>query len=295
MKTETLYKTTKVDKVENISPSDFTENYLNPRQPIVISGISKKWAAFNKWTPEYFKEKCGNKQVALYNNKQSDAYTPVNKPDEYMNFAEYIDLIISQPTDLRIFLFNVFKNIPDLCNDFNYPDELMDTFLKKYPMLFFGGAGSMVHLHYDMDLSHIFLTQFYGKKKVILFAPEQSRKLYRMPFMVQSFIDVEVPDYNKYPALKHVESFECIMEHGDTLFIPSGYWHYMYYVEGGYALALRALDKSFGTKIQGLYNLTVMRNIDNFMKRTVGASWFGIKEKLAYKRAAKAIKTEQIK
>ncbi len=31
-------------------------------------------------------------------------------------------------------------------------------------MLFVGGGGSVAHMHYDIDLSHIFHTQFIGRK-----------------------------------------------------------------------------------------------------------------------------------
>ena len=50
----------------------------------------------------------------------------------------------------RIFLFNLFDHAPALMQDFAWPDELMKAFVKKYPMLFVGGAGSMTHLHFDM-------------------------------------------------------------------------------------------------------------------------------------------------
>ena len=93
--------------------------------------------------------------------------------------------------------------------------------------MFFGGAGSRVFLHFDMDLSHVFITQFKGRKRVILFDNKYSEALYKLSFMVQRYIDPEQPDYNKYPGLKNVEGYETILEDGETLFMPSGIWYYM--------------------------------------------------------------------
>jgi ribosomal protein L16 Arg81 hydroxylase len=280
----------KIDEVENLTPADFRQNYLRKRKPVLFKKtIAGQWPAFSKWTPEFFKQQCGSKIVDLYNNVKSDAHTPVNKPDEQMPFDRYMDLITSQPTDLRIFLFNAFKHVPGLLSDFSYPEEYMKGFLKRYPMLFFGGAGSQVHMHYDMDMPNIMLTQFHGSKRVVLFGPEQSELLYRMPFMVQTYVDIENPDYDTYPALQFARGQECIMEHGDTLFIPSGYWHYMYYNEGGYALALRAFDPSLKIKAQGMYNLFIMRHIDDTLKKMAGQDWYDLKKSMAFQRADMAI------
>ena len=44
----------------------------------------------------------------------------------------------------------------------------MKGFVKKYPMLFLGGAGAITHMHGDIDMSHILYTRFMGKKGVVL-------------------------------------------------------------------------------------------------------------------------------
>lgn len=277
-----------IKTVETISKEEFTAQHLIPGVPLVIKSMSKQWPALEKWNYEYFKSKAGIQQVPLYNNTQSGPTTVVNSADEYMPFGQYLDLIASQPTELRMFLFNIFKHVPELCNDFHYPDHLMNGFLKQFPMMFFGGAGSIVHLHYDMDLSNIFLTQFIGSKKVLLFSQRESAKLYRMPFMVQSFVDLRKPDLQKHPRLKDVQGFECDLHHGDTLFMPAGYWHYMEYTEGGFALALRAPDSSIAAKAKGIYNLLVMRTIDDKLKKLLGAKWYHYKERWAERNAEMA-------
>ena len=256
-----------VDVVENISGEKFKEKYLFPKRPVILRGIADKWDAFEKWKLPYFKQVSGNIEVPLYDNTKSNPTSRVNAPDKIMAFGDYLDAISTGPLELRMFLFNIFDHIPQLCNDFTFPEHLTKGFLKKYPMMFFGGAGSIVHLHYDMDLSNVFLTQFHGKKRVILFDQKYSKHLYRLPYSVQSYVDIENPDFNKHPAAKYLEGYEVIMEHGDMLYIPSGVWHYMNYLEGGYALALRAFDPSLATKSKGMFNITGMRLFDDLMKK----------------------------
>ena len=56
-------------------------------------------------------------------------------------------------------------------------------------MLFVGGATSITHMHFDIDISHILHTQFLGRKRVLLFPNEEQYKLYRKPFEVLSLVD----------------------------------------------------------------------------------------------------------
>src|SRR5678816_1975885 len=111
----------------------------------------------------------------------------------------------------------------------------MTGFVKKYPMLFVGGQTSITHMHFDIDLSHILHTQFIGKKRILLFPFEQQHKLYRKPFEVLSmadfsnYYDIEKSKLNttKFPATALAEGYDLTLDHGDTLFMPAGYWHHM--------------------------------------------------------------------
>ena len=166
-----------VDKVESISPADFKSKYYETKKPLVITGLAKQWPCYEKWNWDYFIDVVGDKEVGVYNNIKSDAYTPINTADAYMKFGEYLKQVKEGPLELRIFLFNIFQHAPQLVHDFAWPEEFMKGFVKKFPMLFVGGEGSITHMHFDIDMSHILHTQFMGKKRVLLFPHEEQHKL----------------------------------------------------------------------------------------------------------------------
>lgn len=282
---------------DSIEPELFKKEYYNPGVPVVIKNLAQDWPAQKKWNWEYFKMLVGDQKVPLYNNVKSDAYTPINTADDYKTFGEYIDMISKGPAAWRIFLFNIFDHAPELIQDFSWPEHLMKGFVKKYPMLFTGGQGSITHMHYDMDLSHIFHTQFCGRKRVLMFHHSEQYKLYRKPFEVLSMADFSnyyengKPDYDKFPALKLAEGFDFILEPGDTLFMPAGYWHHMEYLESGFAMSLRALQPSIAGKLKGAWSLIGMRNIDTLMKRAAPKWWYHRKEKKVFENADRVLKT----
>lgn len=285
-----------VDIVDEIHPDDFKRNYYDAMRPLVIRNLAKSWPAYEKWNWDYFKELVGHQQVGLYNNVKSDAYTPINTADDYKTFGEYIDMIKEGPAAWRIFLFNIFDHAPQLIQDFSWPDHLMSGFVKKYPMLFTGGQTSVTHMHFDIDLSHILHTQFAGRKRILLFPQEEQYKLYRKPFEVLSMADFSQYydpensqlDYEQFPALKKARGYDLTLYHGETLFMPAGYWHHMEYLDSGFAMSLRAMQPSLTGKLTGVWNLFGMRTIDTVLKKTVPKPWYNWKKKRIFENAEKA-------
>lgn len=282
-----------IDKVEIISPEIFKLNYYDKKKPLIITGLAKQWPGYEKWNWDYFIKILGDTEVGVYDNVKSDAYTPINTADAYMKFGDYLQQVKKGPLALRIFLFNIFQHAPELVKDFIWPEDLMPNFIKKYPMLFVGGQGSITHMHFDIDMSHILHTQFMGKKRVLLFPHEEQYKLYRKPWEVLSIANYAHYyndfDYVNFPAAKLAKGFEVVLEHGDTLYMPAGYWHHMEYIESGFAMSLRALQNDFGGKLDGAWKLFGMRNIDTLMKRTVPKWWYNHKKKQVYSLAEKEI------
>ena len=108
--------------------------------------------------------------------------------------------------------------------------------------------------------------------------------MYRKPFEVLSLADFSNynqnsgnPDYEKFPALKYAKGYELILEHGDTLFMPAGYWHHMEYLDSGFAMSLRALQSCMSGQANGEWTLFGMRSIDTIMKKTTPHWWYNFK------------------
>jgi len=274
-----------IEKRTGLTREEFIENYLKPSRPVVFTDLAKDWPAIQKWTFEWLRENHGQIEIPLVDNHMHDAdkYFQIAKT---MKFGEYLSLIEKGPTDLRLFLFDIFKKAPSLTEDIRFP-TIMDGFLKYYKFVFFGGEGSITSLHYDMDCSNVFLTQFHTRKQVILFSPEESTRLYP----VMSKVDPINPDYERFPALKGAVGHETTLLHGETIFIPSLWWHYIRYIDGGFSLALRANNSVF-TAVRGGMNLVRHTVVDKGMASLLGIEWQHWKEKKAVEKAQQLIAQE---
>lgn len=274
-----------IDRVKTISKEDFIANYFKPQKPVVIERFIEDWPAFSKWNLDYMAEVAGDKEVPLYDDRPVNHNDGFNEPHAKMKMRDYIELLKREPTKYRIFLWNILKEVPQLQKDYHYPDFGLKL-MKGLPMLFFGGTNSHTFMHYDIDLANIFHFHFHGEKETILFDQKQNDFLYKIPhsLIVREDIDFKNPDYKQWPALKKAKGFRANLTHGNVLYMPEGYWHYMRYATPGFSMSLRAIARNPKNLAKAVYNIAIMRHFDTLMRRIKGQKWIDWKNKQAILR-----------
>ncbi|MDO6492827.1 MULTISPECIES: cupin-like domain-containing protein [unclassified Cellulophaga] len=280
-----------IPRVKTITKEDFINHFFKPQKPVVVERFIEEWPAYSKWNLEYMKTVAGDKLVPLYDDRPVDYKDGFNEPHATMKMADYIDLLKKEPTKFRIFLWNILKEVPQLQKDFTYPDFGL-RLMKSLPMLFFGGRDSHTFMHYDIDLANIFHFHFEGDKEVVLFDQSQNKHLYKVPhsLITNESINFSDPDYSKWPALKNAKGFKTTLQHGEVLYMPEGYWHYMKYITPGFSMSLRAIARNPKNLSTALYNVFIMRNYDNLMRRIKGQKWIDWKNNKSIIDTNKALK-----
>jgi len=273
-----------IERVQKISKSDFISQYVKNQIPVVIEELTEDWPAYHKWKLHYIKQIAGDTVVPLYDNRPVNHEDGFNEAHTKMKMSDYIHLLETKPTNYRIFLYNLMKEVPTLKNDFLWPDIGL-RLVKQMPMLFFGGENSKVFMHYDIDYSNILHFHFHGEKQCMLFAPDQSKYMYKVPHALISRedIDFDNPDYEKFPALKNAEGYITNLKHGEVLYMPEGYWHYMKYLTPGFSMSLRAFPKNITNLSKAVYNIFIMRHFDILMRKFKGQKWIDYKNEKAMK------------
>ncbi len=269
-----------VDAVSVVDKTEFQADYFRPLRPLVIKDLATAWPAAAKWTPEFFKEVHGHKEVKVYDASFVAAGRNYMSGVKRLALRDYIDLITTTEQDLRMFLYNISFEIPELLEDIDFPD-LVDGFSRNFVFMFFGCKGSVTQMHFDIDMSHVLHTTIRGKKTVYLFPYEQAENLHRFPFTCRSYVDIARPNFDEYPALRKAQGYKTTLNAGESLYIPSGYWHHFVYDEAGYSVSLRCSNRTWMGKLQGFYNLAVMSTIDRIMNKLSSQAWFEWKRRQA--------------
>jgi ribosomal protein L16 Arg81 hydroxylase len=81
------------------------------------------------------------------------------------------------------------------------------------------------------------MAQVYGRKKVTFVPSSQLQYVYNET-SYYSEVDVENPNYERFPLFKKARRLEATVGPGDMLLVPVGWWHHM-----------RALDISISVSL----------------------------------------------
>ena len=286
-------KLKKIDIVEDMSKELFLSKYKKEETPVLMKNLTKEWPAREKWSLEYFESLGGDIPVKLYDSKPSTDTKLQHAAEKILPLREYFSLLRNGEKDLRMFFFQILKEIPALQKDFSFPDIGL-KFFKDLPVMFLAGKDAKAQMHYDIDNADIILNHFGAKKKVLMFSPDQTPYMYHVPFSYSAFhkVDFIHPDYEKYPALKHLEGIEVELQHGDSLYIPPGWWHLVTYEGISYSLALRAFPRTPKNLLKMLNNIVIIRTVEGIMRKLFGQKWNDANERRTFSRVAATLRKE---
>lgn len=86
--------------------------------------------------------------------------------------------------------------------------------------------------------------------------------------------------------MRHADAYEIVLEPGQTLYMPSGWWHEFHYLEAGMGVSLRAPSPRRAERLRGVLNLLFSSPMDRVANRCAPAGWYRWKSRRADKLAA---------
>jgi hypothetical protein len=199
----------------------------NRGEPAVFRGYAKNWPATKKWSPKYFAEKFSDFKVKVQIDEHlTGEFGPVETKYKKMDLKTYVSQFHKEADEIGyLSQFSLAKNFPTLLSKLNFPQFFSHRYL-SVSNFWLGPKGTKSKLHYDSDQN--FFVQIYGTKLVRLISPKFKQHCYPINkswYDAYSPIDIENPDFKKYPLFKEVEIFEAELGPGDMLYIPKYWWH----------------------------------------------------------------------
>jgi ribosomal protein L16 Arg81 hydroxylase len=237
--TEGARRYPQVDRRSDLSIKEFNREYRSPGKPVVIKDAVEDWKARTTWTFEFFKSHYGDNHVMVYRYR-GEKYKPADATR--MRLADYIDGVSSGDwTSFPYYIrdnWALLRNNPALASDYSFPKYFFDWFSLlppfmrlQYPRIFIGPNGSITPLHLDIWGTHAWLTQLVGRKRWILFAPDQR------PLLYDHQVDPNRPDYQRFPLFRQAQGVECTIGPGETVFVPGGWAHWVESLDSSISLS----------------------------------------------------------
>ena len=221
-----------IPRFTQLSRQDFLDHYYAKNTPVILTGVMQKWAALHLWNPDYLQHHYGDVSVQVQAERQNDPEYEINveKHRKTVLFKEYIQWIKQAGSSNDYYMVANNGNLDreemkGLLNDLEiFPEYLNPADRKGRIFFWFGPEGTITPLHHDPV--NLMLAQVLGRKKLTFFPPQQTPFLYNQ-VGVFSKIDPENPDTQQYPLFKQAKPIEVILEPGEVIFIPVGWWHHV--------------------------------------------------------------------
>ncbi|HEY2785420.1 MAG TPA: cupin-like domain-containing protein [Fimbriiglobus sp.] len=235
-------------KATDLPYEEYLQDYVVKNRPLVIEGAVSQWPALEKWTPEFFKERFGQKMVNVERGMK-------------MPFADFIDAVNASceerpgPYMYRLFIGPQMPELlPDVLpqNEYAFPRRLASPLMPRqwrrpdgYLKLLIGGVGGKFpNMHYDGENVHATITEIYGEKEFLMVSPEDTPYVYSYGGQISQITNFVNPDYEKFPLFEKAKLYSTILRPGEMVFVPSRWWHTARVVSTSISVCQNMLDQS---------------------------------------------------
>ena len=244
-----------IERIDAPSPARFEAEYVRPRCPVVLRGVSEGWPA-RRWTLDQLACDFGTARVPVLPARTGKVVVDprlglVRHP---MRLDDYVTALRSGTDDAGCLTaraeelpVDFRRAVPPPAYSQAAPWQVMKCWLLP--------AGTVSDLHFDLaDNLH---TLIFGRKRFTLVDPRESAGVYpnRLVASIPNGcqVDVEHPDFARFPRLADVHPMVAELEPGDTLYIPRRWWHHgrtlelslsmnHWWARGAWAAVVKAAD-----------------------------------------------------
>lgn len=188
--------------------------------PFMITGLVKRWP-LAALTPQALRERFSHVPVrARVGDYINTAFAP-DRAMQDMSMLAYLELVDAGTEGLPPYLGNLeLRELNSMCHWPAYFGKMGP------PRFWLGPAGTVTPLHCDYD-DNIF-AQVWGSKRIFLAPPHHDVFLYPSEanaILFGSPFDPEAPDFARFPLARQATLIECIVEPGEMLYVPAGWYH----------------------------------------------------------------------
>jgi hypothetical protein len=270
----TLGRRVEIPRAHGLERPDFERRHVRGGgRPVIVTDAMNGWPALERWNFDFFRERYGDDQVVANSPMFLERDLGLDPVQVRMSLAAYVDYVRAPEREPRgEFLegdwaalqrnriplydpaYRILARHPELAADVEsspyFVEDLfarlpeparrfMDTHGSPVHYLFLAPRGSVSFLHTDYWGTHAYLAQIAGRKLCVLFGPEDDERVYH-----GAIRNPLATDAGRFPRFAEATSHVGVLERGELIFIPSGWWHFVVGLEPSLTYSYDFFDRN---------------------------------------------------
>jgi hypothetical protein len=216
---------TSIERRDAPSAEEFFDTYYAGGRPVILRGLVDRWPAFEKWTFAALRDRFGDAEVMVTVGREDDPLygATFQRRTETWTVRTLIDRIEATKETNDFYLVAQCKALQGalaaMVDDIVMPEDWMPKAkLASESSLWLGPAGTLTRLHHDFK--PLLTCHVRGRKRWRLIPPTERALLDRLR-MSHTTLDPETD------AMEGVLVKDVIVEEGEAIFLPPGWWHHV--------------------------------------------------------------------
>jgi hypothetical protein len=222
------------------SANELFDRYWAGNRPAVFTDAMRGWKL---WSPQDMKRLLGRVRIEVTENREADPFYDerFREHSRKTTMGAFVDRVLAagETNDFYMVANNKTMDRPALARLLERV-VIDETWFDPKRVaggtsLWLGPKGTVTPLHHDT--TNILFCQVHGRKKFLLAAPSELRLL----DVARGFyadLDPEAPDLERHPWFRDVTLHSVILEPGEALFLPVGWWHHVRSLDVSISLSL---------------------------------------------------------
>jgi len=274
LEASTLGRRVEIPRAAGLERAEFERVHVRGGgRPVIVTDAMQSWPALERWSFDFFRDRYGDDEVVANSPMFLEDDLGLTPVQVKMRLADYVDYLRDPEREPRgefrrgdwpalrrnrIPLYDpayrVLARHPELAGDVvsspyfvedlfaALPEPIrrfMDTHGSPVHYLFLAPRGSVSFLHTDYWGTHAYLAQVAGRKLAVLFGPEDDARVYGGAIRNPLATDVA-----RFPLFAEATAHVGVLEPGELIFVPSGWWHFVVGLEPSITYSYDFFDRN---------------------------------------------------
>ncbi|HTD33826.1 MAG TPA: cupin-like domain-containing protein [Candidatus Elarobacter sp.] len=216
-----------IDELDRLDPEEFFQQYYFRNRPVKIRRLLERWQGFDAWHLPRLVSAYGDVPLEITVNRPPVAGHDVGPEADLRTvplreFAAMLERAKSDEVYLIARNRAIQQTLSPLLDTLDPLDGVLTPFSRAHTNLWIGPRDATTYLHHDV--TNVLFVQVEGAKKFWLIPPYHGNHVYNKTG-VFSDVDAEHPDLARFPLFAFAAVSTTVLEEGDALLIPIGWWH----------------------------------------------------------------------